>query len=157
MTDIGSLDKRVNSQGYQVYINTVDDEYIFMQNASMSISHSEFREPTTSGINVYYSGLPDNVLSGTLLFTTDFGATQSPATEASLNELLAATVGGEYPIKPITIKLIDNQGTSKTTTFAFAQAKLTSGTIYKGQEGAVKADVTFVLFGNPTISVANTP
>ena len=54
MADIGSLDKRVNSQGYRVYINTSsDDEYIFMQNASMSVSHSEFREPTTSGINVY--------------------------------------------------------------------------------------------------------
>ncbi|MEO1944907.1 MAG: hypothetical protein ABGY11_11465 [Candidatus Thioglobus sp.] len=151
MTDIGSLDKRVNSQGYQVYINTVDDEYVFMQNASMSISHSEFREPTTSGINVYYSGLPDNVLSGTLLFTTDFGATQSTPTGAALEELLAAG-GAEYPIKPLTVKLIDNQGSAITTTFAFTQAKLASCTIYKGQEGAVKADVTFVLFGNPTIS-----
>ena len=155
MTDIGSLDKRVNSQGYQVYINTVDDEYIFMQNASMSISHSEFREPTTSGINVYYSGLPDNVISGTLLFTTDFGNSHSDS--AALEDLLAATNGGEYPIKPIYVKLIDNQGTSKTTTFYYSQAKLASCTIYKGQEGAVKADVTFVLFGNPAISVANTP
>ena len=101
MADIGSLDKRVNSQGYRVYINTSsDDEYIFMQNASMSVSHSEFREPTTSGINVYYSGLPDNVLSGTLLFTTDFGNTNT--NDTALEDLLAATNGGEYPIKQIT-------------------------------------------------------
>lgn len=152
MADVGSLDKRINSQGYQVHINTgAADEYIFMQNASMSISHSEFREPTTSGINVYYSGLPDNVLSGTLLFTTDFGNSN---TDAALEDLLAATNGGEYPIKPIFVKLIDNQSTAQTTTFEFTQSKLTSCTIYKGQEGAVKADVTFVLFGNPTITVA---
>ena len=95
MTDIGSLDQRINSQGYEVHINSgASEEYVFMQNASMSISHSEFREPTTSGINVYYSGLPDNVLSGTLLFTTDFGATQSAATGASLmNCLLHQQVG----------------------------------------------------------------
>jgi hypothetical protein len=155
MTDIGSLDQRINSQGYEVHINSgASEEYVFMQNASMSISHSEFREPTTSGINVYYSGLPDNVISGTLLFTTDFG---NSSNSAALEDLLAATNGGEYPIKPIYVKLIDNQGTSKTTTFYYSQAKLTSCTIYKGQEGAVKADVTFVLFGNPAISVANTP
>ena len=150
MASIGSLDKRVNSQGYRVYINTsADDEYIFMQNASMSVSHSEFREPTTSGINVYYSGLPDNVLSGTLLFTTDFGNSNSGA---ALEELLAATNGGEYPIKPIYVKLTDNQSNAATTTFYYSQAKLASCTIYKGQEGAVKADVTFVLFGNPAIT-----
>ena len=150
MASIGSLDKRVNSQGYRVYINTSDqDEYIFMQNASMSVSHSEFREPTTSGINVYYSGLPANVLSGTLLFTTDFGNANSGA---ALEDLLAATAGGEYPIKPIVIKLTDNQSSAATTIFTYSQAKLTSCTIYKGQEGAVKADVTFVLFGNPAIT-----
>ena len=152
MSDIGALAKRINSQGFRIYINTIDDEYVFMQNASMSLNHSEFREPTTSGINVYYSGLPDNVLSGTLLFTTDFGAEQATPTGASLEELLSSTAGGEYPIKPLTIKLTDNQTTPVVTTFAFAQAKLASCVIYKGSEGAVKSDVTFVLFGNPTIS-----
>ena len=148
MVSIGDVAKRVNSQNFKVYISTSDsDEFTLMQNASLNMSHSEFREATTSGSVVYYSGLPDNTLSGTILYSTDFGNTNS----ANALEDWMTTTNGEYATKNIRVKLTGADAT--TTVFQFTSlAKLTSCTVYKGQEGAVKADITFILAGNPVIS-----
>lgn len=146
MTDIGVLAQRINSQNFKVYLDTgTDEEYKFLQNASLNMSHSEFREPTTNGGLIYYSGLSDNTLSGTLLLTTDL---ITGSTVGDLDSWMTVNAYMEYPIQALKITLTDASGT--TSSYSFSQAKLASCVIYKGQEGAVKADVTFVLFTNPS-------
>ena len=148
MTDLGTLAKRVNSQGYKIFINSTDG-YALLQNASLSLSHSEYREPTTSGGNVYYSGAPDNVLSGTLLYTTDL-ANNTATPENTIEDWFTKT-NNEYATKTLIVKLTDFEGTVTTYTFTDG-AKMTSCVIYKGSEGAVKADVSFVLMVDPAIT-----
>ncbi len=146
MVNIGDVAKRVNSQKYQVFIGTADaDNYQLLQNASLSLTHSEFREPTTGGGIVYYSGLPDNVLSGTILYTSDF------LTGSAVGDIqnLLTTTNGEYATFPIKVKL--TAADSTISTFTFASAKLTSCVIYKGVEGAAKADISFVLLSDPVL------
>ena len=142
MTNVGLIAQRINSQKYEVLLGGTDS-LVLLQNASLNMSHSEFREPTTSGSNVYYSGLPDNVLSGTILYTTDLF---DNAVNSDLKALFDQT-NGEYAEKTIKITLTDFSGSSHTYTFT---GKLTTCVVYKGAEGAVKADITFVLLGNPT-------
>lgn len=146
MTDIGVIAQRINSQGFKVYLDlTTDVLYNYLQNASLNISHSEVREPTTSGL-VYYSGLPDNTLSGTLLLTTDL--ITGAADTGGLKGWLTRGSDGEYPTKALVLKLTDASAT--TSSYTFPSAKLASAVIYKGQEGGTKVDVTFVLLSNPT-------
>lgn len=148
MADLGTLAQRVNSQGYKIFINSTDG-YALLQNASLSLSHSEYREPTTSGGNVYYSGAPDNVLSGTLLYTTDL-ANNTATPENTIEDWFTKT-NNEYATKTLIVKLTDFESTVTTYTFTNG-AKMTSCVIYKGSEGAVKADVSFVLMVDPAIT-----
>ena len=152
MADLGTLAQRVNSQGYKIFINSTDG-YALLQNASLSLSHSEYREPTTSGGNVYYSGAPDNVLSGTLLYTTDL-ANNTATPENTIEDWFTKT-NNEYVTKTLIVKLTDFEGTVTTYTFSTSSnsgAKMTSCVIYKGSEGAVKADISFILIGDPSIT-----
>ena len=58
--------KEVNSKKMQVYIGSTSNEWKLIQNARVLISHPIFREPTTGGTVVTYTGAPDNSISGTL-------------------------------------------------------------------------------------------
>jgi len=148
MVNLGVIAQRVNSQKYEVLIGASGDNLVLLQNASLSVSHSEFREPTTGGSNVYFSGAPDNVLSGTILYTSDL--VSGGGTGGDINEWLTRT-NGEYSLFTIVVRLTNAGGTAQTYTFT-SGAKLTSLVIYKGAEGATKADVTFILSGDPVIA-----
>lgn len=145
---IGTLTQKVNAAKYQLWIrnsaDSAEDEWVLLQNKRMLISAAELREPTTSGGNAYYTGQPDNILTGTLLFTRDLwnDATYGLA-------VLLTRTNGERPERKIKAKLVDASGTTITFTFT---AKLSVGDINGGPEGGTKVDVTFILTGDPTVA-----
>ena len=144
MTDFGSMAARVNSQGYKVTItNSTSGEYLYLQDARMIISHTEQKEPTSSGGNVYYSGTPTNRLIGTVLFTRDMFSQAN----IGFNTLLTRS-NGEVPLFTAVITLTDAGGTSTTFTYT-TEAKVESVDVLKAAEGGVKLAVSYVLIDDP--------
>jgi len=146
MVDLGLAAQRVNSKLMQVFIGTQSNEWLLIQNARLLISHPIFREPTTSGGVVTYTGAPDHSVSGTLLFTRD------EWDNASANDLksLLAIANGEVAANSWIVKLTDIAGTSTGNTLTFTNGKLSVADINKGPEGGVKVDITVVLPDEPT-------
>jgi hypothetical protein len=149
--------KEVNSKKFQVFIGSTGSsgsEWKLIQNARVTVSHPIFREPTTSGGVVTFTGAPDNSISGTLLFTYDEWTTanSSGATNTSgLKALLTVdTASGEVPFKTWVIKFTSLDASSSATTLTFANCKLTVADISKSVEGAVKVDISVVCPSDPT-------
>lgn len=71
MADLGNTAQAVNAKQMQIFIGSVSNEWKLIQNARVMISHPIFREPTTAGGVVTYTGAPDHSISGSLLFTRD--------------------------------------------------------------------------------------
>ena len=71
MADLGVVTQAVNAKQMQLYIGaaSANNEWKLVQNARVMISHPIFREPTTGGGVVTYTGAPDHSISGSLLFT----------------------------------------------------------------------------------------
>ena len=143
MVDLGQTGEAINAKKFQVYVGS-SNEWKLLQNARVMLSHPVFREPTTGGTIVTYTGAADNTLSGTLLFTTDEWDTGTVGLKALLT-VTAAT--GEVPTSTWVVKFID--AASVTTTLTFENAKLTVADISKSVEGAVKVDITVVC---PTVA-----
>ena len=61
--------KEVNAKKMQIFIGSTSNEWKLVQNARVLVSKPIFREPTTGGDVVTFTGAPDNSISGTLLFT----------------------------------------------------------------------------------------
>jgi len=147
MTDFGALAARVNSQAFKVTItNSISGEYLFFQDARMVIAHTEFKEPTSSGGNIYYSGTPTNRLIGTVLYTKD------TFTQANIgfNALLMTRVNGEVPIFTGSIVLTDAGGTTSTFTYT-TKLKMESVDVTKAAEGGTKLAVSIILIDDPTL------
>lgn len=146
MADLGTVGQEVNAKKLQVFIGSTSNEWKLMQNARILISHPIFREPTTSGGIVTYTGAPDNSISGTLLFTRD---EWDNSTTNDLKSLLTVT-NGEVPSNTWLVKMTDVSGTATNTTFTFTNCKLSVADISKSVEGAVKVDITVVCPDEPT-------
>jgi len=146
MTDFGTLAARVNSQAYTVSItNSTTGEYLFLQDARMVLAHTELKEPTTSGGNVYYSGTDSNRLIGTILYTKDAFIQAN----IGFNTTLLTRANGEVPLFTMVIFLTSAGGT--TTTFTYSSlAKVESVDILKAAEGATKIAVSYILINDPT-------
>jgi len=151
---LGNTGQAINAKKFQVFIGTGDtNEWALIQNARVLVSHPIFREPTTNGGVVTYTGAPDNSISGTVLFTRDewttstngFGALLGGATGAEINEV---------PAKSWNVKFIDVSGASSVVRLTFANCKLSSVDISKSIEGAVKADIQIVCPGEPTTATS---
>ena len=73
MADLGLTAQAVNAKKMQLYIGSAgtNNEWKLVQNARVLISHPVFREPTTGGGVVTYTGAPDHSISGSLLFTSE--------------------------------------------------------------------------------------
>ena len=85
--------KEVNAKKMQIFIGSTSNEWKLVQNARVLVSKPIFREPTTGGGVVTFTGAPDNSISGTLLFTYEEWTTanSSGATGvAGLKALLTA-------------------------------------------------------------------
>jgi hypothetical protein len=144
----GDKTKRVNAQSMEIFIGSLSNEWLYMQDARLNLSHTETLEPTTGGNSVPYSGVPKNSLSGTILFTTDAWG----AAIAGWSALYPTSpTNNEYPIFTLIIRLTDSVGGTTTYTFTTG-AKLQSIETSRGEEGAVKVNVNFTMWVNPTIS-----
>lgn len=146
MTDFGSLAARVNSQAYTVSItNSTTGEYLFLQDARVVLAHTELKEPTTSGGNVYYSGTDSNRLIGTILYTKDAFIQAN----IGFNTTLLTRSNGEVPL--ITLQIFLTSAGNTTTTFTFTTlAKVESVDVLKAAEGATKIAVSYVLIADPS-------
>ena len=145
--------KEVNSKKMQVYIGSTSNEWKLIQNARVLISHPIFREPTTGGTVVTYTGAPDNSISGTLLFTTDEWTTAnaSGATNVSgLKALLTVQSNSEILSKTWLVKFTAVDAAATNTTLTFEDCKLSVADISKSVEGGVKVDITVVCPGDTT-------
>ena len=149
--------KEVNSKKFQVFIGSTGSsgsEWKLVQNARVTVSHPIFREPTTSGGVVTFTGAPDNSISGTLLFTYDEWTTANSAGATNTSGLKALltvdTASGEVPFKTWVIKFTSLDTSSSATTLTFANCKLTVADISKSVEGAVKVDISVVCPSDPT-------
>ena len=142
---LGTAGQEINSKKFQVFIGTGDtNEWALVQNARVLVSHPVFREPTTSGGVVTYTGAPDNNISGTLLFTRDEWNTSTNGFAA-----LLTVANGEVPEKTWNVKFTDVSGASAFVRLTFTKCKLSVVDISKSAEGAVKADITIICPGEP--------
>ena len=146
--------KEVNSKKMQVFIGSDSNEWKLVQNARVLISKPIFREATTSGGVVTYTGAPDNTITGTLLFTTDEWTTanSSGATAvAGLKALLTPdSTSKEVLSKTWLVKFTAMDASATNTTLTFENCKLSVADISKSAEGAVKVDITVVCPGDTT-------
>jgi len=144
MTDFGTEAAKVNSQAYTVSItNSATGEYLFLQDCRMVIAHTEFKEPTTSGGNIYYSGTPTNRLIGTVLFTKDTWSQSNIGFSA-----LFARTNGEAVLFTGVVTLTPKTGSATVFTFT-NKMKCESVDVTKAAEGATKLAVSFILTDDP--------
>jgi len=146
--------KEVNSKKFQVFIGSTSNEWKLIQNARVTISHPIFREPTTSGGVVTFTGAPDNSISGTLLFTYDEWTTANSAGATNTSGLKALltpdATSGEVLSKTWLVKFTSIDASASNTTLTFANCKLTVADISKSVEGAVKIDISVVCPSDPS-------
>ena len=143
MGDLGLTAQAVNAKQLQVFIGSASNEWKLVQNARVLISHPVFREPTTGGGVVTYTGAPDHSISGSLLFTRD---EWNDGTNGFAN--LIAITNGEVEKNSWLVKFTDVS--AGATTLTFTNSKLSVVDISKSAEGAVKADITVVCPDEPT-------
>ena len=146
--------KEINAKKFNIYIGSASNEWKLVQNARVLVSHPVFREPTTSGGVVTYTGAADHTISGTLLFTTDEWTTANSSGVTNVAGLAALltpdSTSGEVLTKTWLVKFTDMNSSSTTTTLTFANCKLSVADISKSVEGAVKVDITIVCPDEPT-------
>ena len=146
--------KEINAKKFNIYIGSASNEWKLVQNARVLVSHPVFREPTTSGGVITYTGAADHTISGTLLFTTDEWTTANSAGVTNVAGLAALltpdATSGEVLSKTWLVKFTDMNSSSTTTTLTFANCKLSVADISKSVEGAVKVDITIVCPDEPT-------
>ncbi len=158
MVDIGTTTETVNSKLFKVYVGANDtsgaitpgtEQWKLLQNARVLISHPIFREPTTSGGVVTFTGAPDNSISGSLIFSRDAWT----ASTFGLEDLVTASATtGEVPLRVWTVKFTDVSGAVTNTTLSFNNCKLSVVDISKSVEGGVKVDITIVCPDEPESS-----
>jgi len=154
MADLGVVTEAVNAKQMQLYIGaaSANNEWKLVQNARVMISHPIFREPTTGGGVVTYTGAPDHSISGSLLFTRDEWNTANAGAAVTAKSGFAGLLtiaNGEVPLKSWVIKFTDTTGTSTNATLTFTNCKLSVVDISKSAEGGVKADITIVCPDEP--------
>jgi len=146
--------KEINAKKFNIYIGSASNEWKLVQNARVLVSHPVFREPTTSGGVITYTGAADHTISGTLLFTTDEWTTANSAGATGVSGLAALlspdATSGEVLSKTWLVKFTDMNSSSTTTTLTFTNCKLSVADISKSVEGAVKVDITIVCPDEPT-------
>ncbi len=146
MVDIGTDGQEINAKQFQIFIGSTSNQWRLLQNARVLISHPIFREPTTGGGVVTYTGAPDHNISGSMLFARD---EWDNATTNDFKSLLTVT-NGEVPKNSWLVKFTDVSGTATNTTFTFTNCKLSVIDISKSTEGAVKVDITVVCPDEPS-------
>jgi len=148
MVDLGVDTEEINAKLFQVFIGTESNEWKYLQNARVLISHPIFREPTTSGGVKTFTGAPDHNISGTLVFSRDQWDNGSTNDFKSL--LFPGATTGEVPLNSWIVKFTDSVGSSTNTTLTFLNAKVSVVDISKSVEGGTKVDITVVCPDEPS-------
>ena len=147
---LGTAGQEINAKKFQVFIGTGDtNQWVLVQNARVMVSQPIFREATTSGGVVTYTGATDNTISGTLLFTRDEWTTGTNGFAA-----LLTVANGEVPAKSWNVKFTDVSGAAAFVRLTFTNCKLSVVDISKSAEGAVKADITIICPGEPATATS---
>ena len=150
MADLGTAGQEINAKKFQIFIGTNDtsapytvatNEWKLLQNASVNMGQAVFREPTTSGGNLLFTGAFDGTISGSLIFTRD---EYSDGTNGMLALITADGNTGEVPQRNWTVKFTDVSGDSTNTTLTLPGCKLSVISINKSVEGGTKVDITVV-------------
>lgn len=148
MGDIGTDGQEINAKLFKIYVGSSSNEWKFLQNARINISHPIFREPTTSGGVLTFTGATDNTITGSFIFSRDEWTTSIVAgvtnTSGFRDLLVQSTTTGEVPEKSWIVKFTDVSAVSTGTTLTFTRCKLSTTEISKSTEGGVKVDVTIV-------------
>jgi len=146
MVDLGTDGQEINAKRFQIFIGSVSNQWRLLQNARVSIGHPIFREPTTGGGVVLFTGAADHNLSGTMVFTRD---EWDNATTNDFKSLLTVS-NGEVPNNNWIARFTDVNGSSTGTTLTFGNCKLSVIDINKSPEGGTKVDITVVCPDEPT-------
>jgi hypothetical protein len=147
MGDIGTDGQEVNAKQFQVFIGSVSNEWRLLQNARVLVSHPIFREPTTSGGVVTFTGAPDHNISGSLIFSRD---SWNDGTNGFAALLTVGATTGEVPDNSWLVKFTDVTTSSTPLTLTFTNCKLSVVDISKSVEGGAKVDITVVCPDEPT-------
>jgi hypothetical protein len=139
---IGTAATKVNAKKMEIWVGSSTNTWTLLQNARVSITHPIFREATTSGGVVTYTGAPNHTISGSLLFTTNSWTTSTYGFDALSTVDTSGANEGEVPEVDWAVKFTDIANTA--TTLTFANCKLTSLDISKSTEGGVKVDISLV-------------
>ena len=155
MPDLGAITEIVNST--ELTLQVGDDTYILLRDLQININRIENRYATTGGL-VYTYGKGDNSFTATLIYTgpevdgTAWSGSYPTAstTAASFNELTTPNTNGD--LNPIAWKIVSNDVSGTTKTFA-CTGVLRDYTVRKnGAEGVVEVDI-FVRITGDTISI----
>jgi hypothetical protein len=122
MADLGLTTKAINAKKFQVFIgSSAGNEWKLVQNATVMLSHPVFREPTTGGTVVTYTGAPDHSISGTMLFTTDEWGTATYGLSALLAVATSGSNQGEVPKNEWAVKFVDIANATAVVRLTFTQ------------------------------------
>ena len=146
MADIGTAGEEINAKQFKIYIGSTSNEWVYLQNAVVTISHPIFREPTTSGGVKTFTGAPDHSITGTMVFARDLW---DDGTTNDFKSLLSIS-NGEVSKNSWLAEFTDVSGTKTGTTLTFANCKLSVIAISKAVEGGTKVDVTIVCPDEPS-------
>lgn len=142
--DIGS---EVNAKQFEIYVgSSTANQWKILQDARITLTHPIFLEPTTGGDVVTFTGAPNNVITGTMLFTVD--AWQNSAIATYDLDTLSTTVSSEVPANTWYVKFTGVD--AETRTLTFSNCKLSIVDISKEVDGGVKVDITIICPSNPT-------
>jgi len=146
---IGTDGEEINAKEFKVYVGSLSNEWVELQNARVLVSHPIFREPTTSGGVKTFTGAPDHNISGSIIFTRDAWT----ASTFGLNALLTVA-NGEVPTNSWIVKFVDVSGNASIVKLTFNNSKLSVADISKSVEGGTKVDVTIVCPDEPVTATS---
>lgn len=152
MCALSTAGEEVNVKGFQIFIGSTSNEWKLMQNARVSIGHPIFREPTTGGGVVLFTGAADHTISGTLVFTRGEWNTANITGVTNISGFrdLLAISNGEVKKKTWLVKFLDVSNSAINATLTFTNCKLSVVDINKSPEGGTKVDITIVCPDEPT-------
>ncbi len=141
MPNIGLIANKVNSKKFNIYAKSTANEILFLQNARMSIIHTEEAVDTTSGGTLYFSGGERNVLEATIVYTEGLYKDDIAAGGLDINTLLTRT-NGEVAEDTWLVRLTGKGGSTEMYTL---KAKLEEFIPNMDVPGGAATDIRLVI------------
>ena len=137
----------INAKQFEIYVgSSTANQWKILQDARVTLMHPIILEPTTGGNVATFTGAPNNVITGTMIFTVD--SWQSSAIATYDLDTLSTLTSSEVPANSWYVKFTGIDASTKTLTFA--NCKLSIVDISKEVDGGVKVDITIICPSDPT-------